>query len=121
MPTTFMTLNGVAIWPSDAPRTLTKIGKLLETANGGRTFLHRTVSGTPIYKSQWDLSWDGVSETIRQQLETISRVAASVVYVDQHGGNYAVLITEYKDAIQHVAGVTGQTLYYSVQMTLLEI
>lgn len=117
-----ITLNGTAIFPSDAPKTKNKIGVLQTNANGGRTFIQRTTGGgAAIHKSEWQLSWEGVSETIRAQIETLYNVAATMVYVDQHATTYTVICADegYDDSV--IAISPDGTLYYDVQLRILEV
>ena len=118
-----MSLNGVAIFPSDASKKKSKVGKSQVTANGGRTFIHRVnVSAVPIYKSAWDLQWDGVTETIRAQIEALANVATTMAYVDQHGTTYTVQTEEdaYSDSVTTISGATGLALYYRVSLAIVE-
>jgi hypothetical protein len=117
-----MTLNGVTIHPSDAPKKKSKVGKLQTTANGGRTFIQRTTAlGAAIHKSEWALTWQNVTETIRAQIEAIYTVAATMTYVDQHGTSYTVICEEngYNDSVAIIAP-DNVTLYYNVSLAIVE-
>jgi hypothetical protein len=117
-----MSLNGVLIYPSDAPKKKSKIGKLQTTANGGRTFIQRTTAlGAPIHKSEWPLTWNDVPEATRAAIEALYNVTGNMTYVDQHGTNYTVICEEngYEDSVSTIAP-DNVTLYYNVSLTILE-
>jgi hypothetical protein len=117
-----ITLNGTAIYPSDAPKKKTKIGKTQINANGGRLFIQRTTGGgTPIFKSSWDLKWDDVPEATRAAIETLANVTTSMTYVDQHGTSYTVQTEEdaYTDSVSTIS--SDGTLYYNVTLTIFEV
>lgn len=117
------TLNGFALYPSDEQRTIRKIGKVQVSANGARTFLHRTVGGSPVFKSEFSLTFNGVTEAVRATLQTLALNPADLAFYDQHGGLFTVHFEEdaYKDGVAHISGATGLTLYYGVQLTLFEV
>lgn len=121
MPTN--TLNGFALYPSDEQRTIRKIGKALVSANGSRTFLHRTVGGSPVFKSEFSLTFNSVTETIRATLQTLAVNPADLAFYDQHGVLFTVHFEEdsYTDSIANISGTTGLTLRYNVSFTLFEV
>jgi hypothetical protein len=117
-----ITLNSVAIYPSDAPKTKNKVGALQTTANGGRTWIQRvTGGGAAIYKSEWNLTWEGVSETIRAQVEALHDITVSMPYVDQHGTSYTVICADgsYDDSVSAIS--PDGTLHYDVSLKILEV
>lgn len=117
-----ISLGGVTIYPSDAPKKKSKIGKVQVNANGGRTFIQRvTALGAAIFKSQWELEWNDVGETVRAQVETLANVTTSMTYVDQHGTSYTVQTEEeaYEDRVSYISG--DGTLYYNVSLTICEV
>lgn len=117
-----ITLNGIAIYPDEAPKTKRKIGAMQETANGGRTWLQRTTAGgAAIHKSEWKLKWNHATEVIRAQVEALYNVATTMTYVDQHGTNYTVVCGDdpYEDGISIIYDNT--TNYYSVSLTIFEV
>lgn len=116
-----ITLNGTTIYPSDAPKKKSKIGKTQVSANGGRTLIHRTTSGgVPIFKSSWDLSFQMITEARRAVIEGLANVTTTMAYVDQHGTSYTVQTEEgaYSDSIALIA--LDGSLYYNVSLTLME-
>jgi hypothetical protein len=119
MPT--VTLNGTTIYPSDVALKDSKIGKTQVTANGGRTFIHRTTGGgTPIFKRQWDLSFDVITETRRAALRTLAHVTTTMAFVDDTGATSTVQTEEnaYSQSIAFIA--LDGSLYYNVSLSLYE-
>lgn len=115
-------LNGVTIYPTDAPKAKTKVGRMQETANGGKNFIHRiTAVGTPIYKSTFVLDFKNITEARRAALEALYNVATNVTYVDQHGTSYTVVCPDdgYSDSIALIQ--PDGTLYYNVSLSLIEV
>lgn len=117
-----VTLNGTAIYPSNIEVTLSKIGKTQISANGGRIFLHRTISGTPIYKNKWDLTFDGISEAQRATVRALAVTATTMPFVDELGVSRTVQTEEecYSAGVAAIAPPNGLTLYYNVKLTLWE-
>lgn len=116
-----ITLNGTNLFPTDAPKKKSKVGKTQVNANGGRVFLHRTTTGgTPIFKSQWELTWADATEAQRTAIEAFAHVVTTMVFVDQHGTSYTVQTEEdaYDDSVSIIAG--DGSLYYRVTLTLKE-
>lgn len=116
-----LSLNGTNIYPSDVSRTSSKIGVTSVTANGGRTFIHRTtIVGVPIFKDEIDLTFNGVTAAIRAQLEALANVATTMTFVDDTGASYTVQCEDgaYQQNISVIA-IDG-TLRYDVSLKLFE-
>jgi len=115
-----VTLNGTTIYPSDVAMQESKIGKTQINANGGRTFIHRTSGGSPIYKRQWDLSFDTITEARRAALRTLSRVTTTMTFVDDTGASSTVQTEDgaYSQSVAFIA--LDGSLYYNVSLTLYE-
>lgn len=116
-----ITLNGTQIFPTDAPKKRSKIGRLQTNANGGNTFVQRTVAGSPVTKSVWDLSFDNITEARRATVESLYAVAAAMAYVDQKGTTYSVICAEdgYNESVSLI--LPDGTYRYTVSLTLLEV
>lgn len=119
-----VTLNGTQIFPTNIQHTMVKIGKVQIAANGARTFLHRATSGgAPIFKNEWSLTFDGLTEARRAALKTLALLTTTMTFVNELGVSYTVQIEEdaYSAGIARVSGATGLTLYYSVTLHLWEV
>lgn len=109
-----VTLNGTTFYPSDVPKTLTKVGKSLVSVNGTRTWIHRG------HKRSWELSWNTVSNTVRGQVQTIALLTSTFTFVDQLSVSYTVQCEAdcYQESVAFIS--RDGTLYYDLTLTIYE-
>jgi hypothetical protein len=115
-----ITLNGTTFHPSDIAKETSKIGVALVAASGRRRFVHRTSSGTPIYKRTWTLPFDNVSETVRLAVAAIYALTTTFTFVDEHGTSYTVQCEDggYSEKINTI--VSNTELTYDLTLKVLQ-
>lgn len=114
-----ISLNGTTFYPSDIQQQIYRIGVLLESANGDRTWVQRLDgSSNPIRKREWAISWDDVGETVRAAVETIVLLGTTFAFVDVHSVSRTVQCEadDYKESVSYIDG-TGAPLY-TVNLTI---
>lgn len=117
-----VSLGGVLLTPSGKEKTLRKIGRLRENANGGREWIQRVDGdGEPIVKRDWSLSFDGVLEANRAAVEALFLADTTAPFRDENGETFTVQCEadEYSDSFsfRDQAG----NMYYSVDLKLHQV
>lgn len=116
-----VTLNGVALSLVDIAKKKRKSGVTLLADDGTRHYVQRVTSGgAAIIKHEWELSTEGVSNTMRAAIEAIANLSSTMVFVDENGANYTVQCES--ESYQHsVAFIDGAGIaYYTVRLTIYE-
>jgi hypothetical protein len=115
-----VTLNSVAVYPSDIQLTTRKIGVSLVMASGARVWVDRLDGVDPIAKRQWELTWDGATAAVRTIVAAAFALSAPFAFVDQYGGSYTVQCEDdgYQESVNLIAG--DGTLYYDLSLTVFE-
>lgn len=106
------TMNGTAFYPSDIRHKRVKKGRELEAKDGTP---HVFIRGA---KHEWELTFDGVTNAVRNAIEAVSALTTTFSITDERGASYTALcpLDSYEDGIAIIAA--GVTLYYSVTLRL---
>lgn len=116
-----ISLNGTTFYVSDINKDTSKIGVTLVAASGRRRFAHRTVSGTPVYKREWSIPWNNVSETVRAAVAAIYALTTTFTFVDEHGTSYTVQCEDGGHSEKINTIVSNTELTYDLTLKIYEI
>jgi hypothetical protein len=81
-------MNGTDYHPSTADYDPGEMGNLITTRKGKRVWVSRG------YKPNWKFEWKDISETLRSDLETLSRLGATFTLIDEFDTSYTVQCDE---------------------------
>ncbi|MBK9944217.1 MAG: hypothetical protein IPP13_21665 [Kouleothrix sp.] len=113
-------LNGVTFGnatrkgPSGGEMTPEKIGVLLPAADGTRNWVQRSVKRT------WKYEWDGISESLRDDIYAIFSLTTTFSHTDIHGDT-AMCQCESNDYGETISAIlVDGTCHYRVSLTVRE-
>jgi hypothetical protein len=101
--------------PSKISDPITKIGRLLEAANGTPHWMHRA------HKRAWTIEWEKAHVTTHNAVQALRLLTTTFPFVDQFGGSYTVLCTgedEYNSATAFTDAANN--IYYNLTLTVRE-
>jgi hypothetical protein len=114
----YVQINGVTFTPTTINRSEVRIGESVDTLRAvdgtGRIF-HRA------FKQTWELTWNGVTETVRNQIRTVWRTTTAINYKHTDNVVYSVVSTGFSDDIDAVLQQSAGVYYYVVTLTLQEV
>lgn len=114
-------LNGATFYPSSIEEDDTKVGRLIQSANGKRTFMHRTSDGTtPIFQRTWSIKWETVSSTIADAVRVVAHLTTTFTYISERGSSFTVQCED--GALRISTGVIDSdgVPRYDVELTIHE-
>lgn len=115
-----ITLNSVVFGnptrkgPSGGEMEPIKIGVSLPAADGTRHWVQRSV------KRIWRYEWDGIDESLRDDIYAIFSLSTTFSHTDLHGDTYTCQCEgdDYKEPISAI--LIDGSLHYSVTLTVRE-
>lgn len=113
----FITLNGVALHPTSIQKSLKKVGRHFEMANGSNRFLWRAT------KSSWTITWENVPEASLSPIVSLFLLNTVLPFTDEKGGSTTVIVKDdpYEEELHASKIGANGTFYYTVSMTLTEV
>lgn len=106
--------GGMRKGPSGGEMSPEKIGVLLPAANGTRNWVQRGI------KKTWQYEWNGIDESLRDDIYTIFALSTTFSHIDIHGDSYTCQC-EGEDYTERISAIlTDGTLHYAVTLTVRE-
>lgn len=106
---------GTPFKPSTFEMTDTKIGKVQINANGGRTFIARSVQ-----KRTWTIGWPLVNETTRAALRTLAELNTTFSFTDQLGVARTCQVENDDYSEEWVMSDVANVAWYACKITIRE-
>jgi hypothetical protein len=107
--------TGTPFKPSSFRMTDTKIGRTVVNANGGRTFVARSVQ-----KRTWSIGWALANDTTRAALRTLAELATTFPFVDQLGVSRSCQVEADDYSEEWLMSDTANVAWYACTLTIRE-
>lgn len=107
--------TGAAARPVSIEVEVKKVGVLLESMNGSRTWVHFGIKRT------WTVKWKAAGTATRAQLRTIHEITATQGFTDELGVAYTIVTTEtdYKEATAY--SDRANVYFYDLEIVLRQV